>query len=78
MAYVLPTTITRIAKVNNPVNKNDKNKRKFTRDSLGPYWFLERPRDLTIKAYIDGEETKVNYQELINISPNKSIDIICK
>ena len=78
MAKALETAAVRIGQVNNPVNKNDKNYRKFTRVSLGPYWFLESPRDLTIKAYIDGEETKVNYQELINISPNKSIDIICK
>ena len=39
MAKALETAAVRIGQVNNPVNKNDKNYRKFTRDSLGPYWF---------------------------------------
>lgn len=76
MAEALRTVCPRLAELTYPLTNKSKNKNQLTRDLLGPYWFLDKPRDLTVIGYIDGEETVVNDRKLSEIKPNQTFDII--
>ena len=78
MAEALPTTGIRLSQVKKPLTNKSKNEGTFTRDSLGPYWFLNKPRDLAITAYIDGEKTIINNDKLEKITKYQSCDTILK
>ena len=76
MAEALRTVSPRLAELIYPLTNKSKNKNQPTRDLLGPYWFLDKPRDLTVIGYIDGEETLVNDRKLSEIKSIQTFDII--
>ena len=76
MANVLQTMAVRLQKVRQPLTNKSKNEEFITKDLLGPYWFLDKPRDLTIPAYIDGEKTIINNDKLGKITKYQSCDTI--